>query len=188
MDLNSFIAFVTALAALIVATVTYYQLKHSRFALGVDLILKLEAQFDQAEMKAARSRAAKALIPKLAAPDELLLSTDLEPVLDFFETLGLLVRRRAVDEELAWNSFSYWLLRYAALAPHQIKARRRLESDWTYYEEFEHLAKRLTDFDSRRRNLTKGPSLSKELLASFLAEEAAEQPEQPDSELPAAPD
>lgn len=126
-------------------------------------------------MRAARSRAAKALIPKLAAQVDL--STDLEPVLDFFETLGLLVRRRAVDEELAWNSFSYWLLRYAALAPDQIKARRRSESDWTYYEEFEHLAERLTQFEAGKRNLPERPALSKALLASFLTEEAAEEPD-----------
>jgi hypothetical protein len=85
MDLNGFIALVTALAALVVAVVTYLQLKHARFALG-DLVLKLEAQFDQPHMKVARSRAAKSLITKLRAREELL-TTDLEPVLDFFETL-----------------------------------------------------------------------------------------------------
>ncbi|HEY3136042.1 MAG TPA: hypothetical protein VGL29_08440 [Blastocatellia bacterium] len=174
MDLNGFIALVTALAALVVAVVTYLQLKHARFALGVDLLLKLEAQFDQPHMKVARSRAAKSLITKLRAREELL-TTDLEPVLDFFETLGLLVRRQAVHEEVAWNSFSYWLERYATLGRDQIKARRRLESDWTYYENFEQLSNRFAVLDARKRKLKALPTLSDELLAKFLEEEVEEE-------------
>ena len=166
MDLSGAIALVTAIAALIVAIVTHGQLKHSRFALGVDLLLKLEAQFDQPEMKAARKSAAKALIPKLAAHEKLV-SADLEPVLDFFETLGLLVSQHAVDEELAWNSFSYWLLRYFDLAHDQIKARRTLESDWTYYENFERFAKRLAEVEATKRNLSYAPKTLKRVACKL---------------------
>jgi hypothetical protein len=102
MDISSVIALsgaLAAIAALIVATVNYLQLKHSRFALGVDLLLKLEASFDATKMKSDRSLAAKALESKGNA-------ADIEPVLDFFETVGALVRRQAIDKELVWNSFS----------------------------------------------------------------------------------
>jgi hypothetical protein len=174
MDLSGVVALVTAIAALIVAIVTYRQVKHSRFALGVDLLLKLEAQFDQPAMKAARSRAAKVLLPKLAAHEKLE-STDLEPVLDFFETLALLVRQQAVDEELVWNSFSYWLARYFALGRDQIKARRTLDSDWRVYENFEQFAKRLAEVDATKRNLKELPTLSNDSLTSFLAEEGSEE-------------
>ena len=79
--------------------------------------------------------------------------SDVEPVLDFFETVGVLLRRRAIDQELAWDSFSYWVLRYAVLAREQIQFRRKDESDETYYQEFEFLVKRLTQTEIDRRRL-----------------------------------
>ena len=167
MDINIVVALSSALAAtaaLVVAGVTCFQLRHARFALGVDLILKLEASFDGPETKAARSLAARALKSGTNA-------ADLELVLDFFETVGALVRRRAVDNELAWSTFSYWVLRYAALARDQIQARRKTESDQTYYQEFEFLAKRLTEVEIKKRHLKALPSFSMESLASFLEEE-----------------
>jgi hypothetical protein len=80
-----------------------------------------------------------------------------------------------VHEEVAWNSFSYWLERYATLGRDQIKARRRLESDWTYYENFEQLSNRFAVLDARKRKLKALPTLSDELLAKFLEEEVEEE-------------
>jgi hypothetical protein len=153
-----------ALAALIVAVVTYLQLKHSRFALGVDLILKLETSFSSAEMKAERNRAANALKGNANL-------ADIEPVLDFFETVGVLVRRQAIDGELAWSSFSYWVLRYAALAREQIHARRKLDSDDTYYQDFDFLVENLTQVEMKKRRLNSPPFFPADSLASFLEEE-----------------
>ena len=167
MSINVIVALsgaLAAIAALVVAAVTCLQLKHSRFALGVDLILKLEASFDSPDMKTARSLAAKAL--KDGGN-----TADVEPVLDFFETVGVLLRRRAIDQELAWDSFSYWVLRYAVLAREQIQFRRKDESDETYYQEFEFLVKRLTQTEIDRRRLKSQPFFPTELLASFLEEE-----------------
>ncbi len=169
-DINSLVALsgtLAAVAALTVAAINYFQLKHSRFSLGVDLLLRLEATFDGPEMKAARSQAAKAL--KCGTE-----TADLEPVLDFFETVGALVRRRALDPELAWSSFSYWVTCYAAIARDRIQARRSLESDHTYYEEFEFLAKRFTQVEIKKRHLKSPPSFSLESIEAFLEEETAD--------------
>jgi hypothetical protein len=85
-----------------------------------------------------------------------------------------LVRRHAVDDELAWNSFSYWVFRYASLTHDHIKATRKAESDDTYWQEFEFLVKHFTKIEQRKRNLKYPPSFSKEQLDSFLQEETAE--------------
>lgn len=153
-----------AFAALIVAFVNWLQLRHSRFALGVDIILKLDALFDAENMRAARRKAASALKNGTDG-------TELEPVLDFFETVGLLVRRRAIDKEIAWNYFSHWVLRYAALSLKQIHARRKAESDDTYYQEFESLVKLLTQLDIKKRKLKSPPSFPSKNLDEFLEEE-----------------
>ena len=96
---------------------------------------------------------------------------EVETILDFFEVIGILVRRRAVDKDLVWNSLSHWALRYAALASDQIDARRKAESDCTYYEEFDHLVKCMKEVESRRRHLKIPPSFSKEQLDTFISEE-----------------
>ncbi len=153
-----------AFAALIVAFVNWLQLRHSRFALGVDIILKFSALFDAETMRAARRKAASALKNGTNV-------TELEPVLDFFETVGLLVRRRAIDKEIAWNYFSHWVLRYAVLSLEQIHTRRRAESDDTYYQEFEYLVKLLTQLDIKKRKLKSSPSFRSKNLCEFLEEE-----------------
>lgn len=169
-DSNSIIAGSGALAAvatLIVAGVNFFQLRHSRFTLGVDIILQLEAAFDSPEMGEARRQAAIAL---KADPN----TADIEPVLDFFETIGVLVRRHAIDKELAWNSFSYWVLRYEALAREQIHARRKAETDDTYYEEFDFLVKEMRAFETKKRRLKAPPFFSKTSLVDFLEEEISD--------------
>jgi len=169
-DVNSVVAFssaAAAMAALVVALVTCFQLKHARFALGVDLVLKLEAQFDAPEMKTARSLAAKALSRDTNA-------VELEPVLDFFETVGALLKRRAVDGDLAWSCFSYWVLRYAALASDQIRARRKADLDQTYYQEFEFLVEQMERVEGKKRHLKSVPPFSHDSLVSFLEEETTD--------------
>ena len=167
LDFNSITASAAAIAAvasLVALILTSFQLKQFRFAHGVDLIFELEDRFDAPEMMKARKRVAKALQNHIS-------TQEMDTVLDFFETLGILVRRHAVDDELAWNSFSYWVLRYAALTQDHIVARRKKESDETYRQEFEFLIKRFTEIEIKKRNLKFPPSFSKEQLDSFLQEE-----------------
>jgi len=118
MDFNSVAALSAAVAAFfsfVALVLTYFQLRQFRFAHSVDLVFDLEHRFDAPEMINDRKLAARALLAGIC-------EQELEPVLDFFETLGVFVSRHAVDEELVWNSFSYWILRYAALAQGQGRA------------------------------------------------------------------
>jgi hypothetical protein len=98
-------------------------------------------------------------------------TNELETILDFFEVLGVLVRKHAVDEYLVWNSFSYWILRYADLASDQIVERRNAESDPTDYEEFDRLVKCMKQIEIRERKLKVLPSFSREQLDTFVSEE-----------------
>jgi len=170
MNFNSVAALSAAVAAFfsfVALVLTYFQIKQFRFAHSIDLVFDLEHRFDAPEMINNRKLAATALLSGTC-------EEEVEPILDFFETLGVFVSRHAVDEELIWNSFSYWILRYAALAHGQIEARRNAESDNTYWQEFESLVKCLTKIETKRRHLKSPPSFSKEQLESFLQEEIAE--------------
>jgi hypothetical protein len=162
------LAIVAAITALVAVVVAWRQLRLFQFAHGVDLLFDLERRFfETPKMQIARRVAAESLKQKASSPE-------VEPVLDFFETLGILVRRHAIDAELAWSSFSHWVLRYSEVARGSIEARRRVEADATYYEEFDWLVRRFAKIDKRRRPLTSSPLFSKEQLDDFLDDETSE--------------
>ena len=71
----------------------------------MQFFLELRKQFD-GPLVSERKLLAQQL--KSAAPhDEIN-----EPVLDFFEDLGMLVRRDHVDREMVWDTFSYYVKRW----------------------------------------------------------------------------
>jgi hypothetical protein len=158
---------VAALSAAVAALVAAFQLWQFRFAHGVDLIFNLEDRFDAPDLVNARKLAAKALQNHSS-------TEEIDTILDYFETLGILVRRHVVDDELAWNSFSHWVLRYAVLTKDHIEARRKTESDDTYWKDFEFLVKRLTKIEKKKRHLKFPPSYSEKQLDRFLKEEISE--------------
>jgi hypothetical protein len=121
-------AAVAAVAALAAAIVAIYQASLTRMTLGADLMMKLEDRFEDPEFCAKRQKAAKAL--RAISPAN---RGDVEEVLDFFETLGLLVRREALDAEFAWSSFFYWLHGYHRWAESFIKDQQNISPN-RYYE------------------------------------------------------
>jgi hypothetical protein len=163
MDFNT----IAALSAAVAACVAAFQLRQFRFAHGVDLIFSLEDRFDAPDLVNARRVAARAL--QIGESTE-----EIDTVLDLFETLGILVRKHAIDDELAWNSFSHWVLRYAALTKDHIQARRKEESDDTYWQQFDLLVERLTKIEKKKRKLKLPPSYSEQHLDRFLLEEISD--------------
>lgn len=81
--------------------------RRERFKLGIDLILKLGAKFDSDVMLKHRATAARTLLD-----GQLSNSLAINAVLDFFEEVGFLLRRGAIDAEAAYTFFSYWLEAY----------------------------------------------------------------------------
>src|SRR5205085_13528 len=78
--------------------------KRSRFSLSVDLIMTLDERFNSDLIRKARRAAAKSINDKTY--------NEVDDVLDFFETVGMLTRRHALDEQLVWSTFSYWFYFY----------------------------------------------------------------------------
>jgi hypothetical protein len=159
---------ITAIVAVIVSVatliVTFRQLGLFRYSHGIDLIFNLENKFDAPRMRFARHLFAEAHLRK----DK---SDEIEEILDFFEVLGLLVRKKAVDQDVVWNSFSHWILRYGNLADTFIKSRRIKESDNTYYEEFEGLVSIMKKIDCKKRFLKSFDGFTEKQINDFLSEE-----------------
>lgn len=165
---SAFYAAVAAMASLfaagasgVVGVLTFFQLKHARLSHGVNLITKFEEQFSDQTMLEARKLAAGKYLARNC-------TDEIDVILDFFETIGMFVRRGVVDKELVWNSFSYWILRYHALSRAHIRERRKEEDDATGWQEFIFLVKCMKKIEQKKRKLKSEPKFSREALDSFL--------------------
>jgi hypothetical protein len=115
------VAVISAIAALIAASVAGYQAWLLRFSNNANLILKFDEQFNSDSFIKTRAKAAKAI--KAIDREN---KDDIEDVLDFFETVGLMVRRKGLDKEMVWHTFFYWIHGYCNNTEDLIASQRKL--------------------------------------------------------------
>jgi len=92
-----------------------------------------------------------------------------EPVIDFFEDMGLFLRRGYLDEELLWSTFGYYGVRWWAACKNYILEERKKQNDSTLFTDFEALAERFRALDIKEKLAE--PTSSE--LQSFLQDESA---------------
>ena len=158
------LAIIINLAGVIVAIlVLWFQIQRSTFSMSVDLTLKLDDRFNSDSFRKQRAKAAKSILKSKFK--------DAEDVFDFFETLGLLVRRRALDKEIAWNTFFHWIHGYWTTCSTYIIEERRKNS--SVYKEFALLHQTMCDFEMKTNHLNDSDIiLSPEDLKEFLDDES----------------
>lgn len=109
---------VAALAAVTTAVIIFFQVRQegrlNRLTMGVDALLRLSEEWSSPRMTRKRRRAAKALLD--GNPD-----SNVDDVLDWFETVALLVRRGGFDEEFTWHTFYVWMAHYWVAAQDYIR-------------------------------------------------------------------
>lgn len=138
---------VTAVVALIVG---YRQLKDFQAEGQVQHLLALDQKFEQEPMLTYRRGLAEKRLKNEEDPDELY------PLLDFFETVGLLVKRGYLDESDAWNTFSYSVFILNGEARQTIEQLQR--EDPTTYEEFLSLVERFQRIEADKHGASAHPS------------------------------
>lgn len=136
------------------------QIRLSRLTGSADLLLRLEDRFDEEEFMSCRVKAATALKNTTESNQ-----VDIEDVLDFFETVGILVRKGALNDELVWSSFYYWLHGYFHYGKKFLEVQRSKFP--ARYDEVIRLHKKLLKIEKSKR-----PSPDSE-WARFLKEEAS---------------
>jgi hypothetical protein len=99
-----------------------YQVRRARFNQSIDLLFRLENSFFGEDMREQRSKAARLMLRDI--PD----FTEVEDVIDFFETVALLSRKGALDRYMIWHTFYYWIDRYYETAKSHIEERRKIDS------------------------------------------------------------
>jgi len=179
----SLAAVIAALAAVISAGLVAWQVRdegrRARLNTAVESVWHLSEQWSSSTMLDIRSSAAAGLLAGKPTPD-------VDDVLSFFQELGLLVNRGAVDEELAamrfyWPMAAYW----SASKDYLDKVQRNRSSA---VDDLGGLVSRLGVAEARRRNRPVTDLLpSKEQVQQFLLDEQGEDECSDDSEAQKTP-
>jgi hypothetical protein len=161
---------VAALAALVTVAVAalalWYESKRSRFSLGVELYMKLDERFNSNEMRNIRKAAAKSLLSGRLGTGPAFRTT-VEDVLDFFEMIGFLLSRGALDERMVWHGFFNIIHPYWLSAQEYIEDQRR--EDPTVWSDLAQLHQRLLSIEKTERKCSDADlALSKDSLTEFL--------------------
>lgn len=119
--------------------------------------------FNGKEFLNVRSAAAKALLEK---PND-----QIDDVLDFFDTVGYLVRVGALDKEMAWHTFFHWVRAYwYASKDYVAETRLKEPTVWEDFDQLYHKLMRLEAKKQKKRSLDLVPSI--EEMKTFLNQEA----------------
>ena len=123
-----------AISSFVAVYISFWGIKRQTESLAksvsADLCLKLIDRFDSPSMIALRKVAAKALLEESN-------QESVDDVFDFFETLGLYVRRKMLDSEVAHSMFFHWINLYWHAGKGYINASRRRSV--SIYADFERL-------------------------------------------------
>jgi hypothetical protein len=140
------------------------QIKEARQQAQIQHLLSLVNEFDQEPMATYRRGLA----------EKRLKGTDGDPMelyrlLDFFETIGLLVNRGYLNEEDVWSEFGHWILTLNADSEMRANVDYELKRDPTEYAVYQSLVERLQRIDSAHHGT--GSHISKEDVMAFYREE-----------------
>jgi hypothetical protein len=104
------------------------QLKQARESEKVHHLVRFIEQFENEPMAGYRKALAEKRLKGTSYPPEA------QYVLNFFETIGLLVRRGYLDADDVWSSFAYWMFNVYADLREDIEQEQR--DDETYFGDF----------------------------------------------------
>jgi hypothetical protein len=160
-SLEAIAAVVAALAAVIAI---WLQNKSFKANLTADLAMKLDDRFTLPEFMEIRSRAARALQYHINEEDA-------EDVFDFFETVGLFTRRKALDAEIVHSFFFHWInLYWTAGKDHISKKQRQTHLAW---RDFGDLYLKVLKIEKKEDPSSEDLALTAEKLARYLEDEIA---------------
>ncbi|HEX4158065.1 MAG TPA: hypothetical protein VHY79_06290 [Rhizomicrobium sp.] len=132
----------------------------------IQLFLELRKEFD-GSLISDRKLLARQLLDSVAHEEIN------EPVMNFFEDMGMLLRRDFLDREMIWDTFSYYARMWWSACKDYIAKERANLGDNTLFRDFDWLVERISEDDVRKRRKTRAelePSPSD--LRVFLGAEA----------------
>jgi hypothetical protein len=133
---------VLALTAVAALGFTIIQLRRSRESDRIKHLLSFIHDFECDPIATVRRTVGEKFLAGEKYPVEA------QNLLNFFETIGLLVRRKYLDINDVWSSFSYWMFYIYASFRDDIEQEQR--EDGTYYGDFCKLIERLRKIEKTK--------------------------------------
>jgi hypothetical protein len=109
LDWPLFSVLVSVLGVILANCYTIIESRRGRFSRSIDLLLRLTDEFDTTALRAARKAAALNLLESTHQPGA---DKPQKIVLNFFEKVGYLQNRGALDAKAVWQELSTWLIPY----------------------------------------------------------------------------
>jgi hypothetical protein len=160
----------TAAAVVVAIIVAVWESRRHHFAHSVDLIRDLRKDFDSPEFRVVRKKAAESLKGKTYDDPANPINKDSDEVLDFFDVVGYLTYRGALDNRMVWHDFYYWIVGYYENA--QVHIAKNVKNDPARWEDFVRIYRTMLDVESDRTSRPEEKlHLSSEKLVEFLEEE-----------------
>lgn len=138
------------------------QLRQARESAKIQHLLGLITQFENDPLVGIRKTLAEKRLKDVPEPQQM------DNILNFFETVGLLVRKNYLDLHDVWSSFSYWMFNMYADFREYIDQEQK--NDPTYYSDFSTLVERLRTVERKEHGNSDRPS--KEDVRGFWKEES----------------
>jgi hypothetical protein len=139
-------AVITAVVAVVGAILAFVglilQSRSTKHTTAISVLLQLEARFDEASMHHDRKKASYSLLSNtnLGVNKN---SDAIDNVLNFFELIGLLLRKDALDQEMITSEFSTYAYCYWIASKDYIsRSRNRDPNYWINYEKLIEAMKR----------------------------------------------
>ena len=151
-----------ALTGIVALIYTHFQLRHSRQQSRLQHLLTFLHDFEHDPMAGYRKSVAEERLRGAQEP------TVIWSIVDFFETIGMLVRRGYLDEYDVWHSFAFWIFNVYADVRDAIE--QETKNDPTYYGDFRDLVERIRKVEQREGGKEDRPS--KEDVLEFWKEES----------------
>jgi hypothetical protein len=118
------------------------QLKFSERDLHIRTQLLLDEKFNSIRIIKARKSVANELLNHEENP--------WETVMEFFESMGLLLRKESLDEEMVWATFSFYITGWWEASKAFIE--KKSSTDDTMYSDFKFLIERMSAMDMQKQN------------------------------------
>jgi hypothetical protein len=163
---DTFWVAVGAIGAVIALFLSLMQIRASRIIASADFLIRLEANFNAPNMLIQRKQILQIL---KQSPKDYRRMDMCRDVFDFFEEVGLLLRKKVLPTDLVWSDYCVWTLYYWTAFSSYIEWTRKTEDDRTLYCEFEYLYEKMKKYE--RRRLKRQIGITPEKLADFINEE-----------------
>lgn len=150
----------------------YKQITNTRKAAAYEFLRREDDRFRSEKMLCERSNLAKILLLSPDNYNEIDIYAD--QIFDYFEDLGLILRKGLAPVYFVWAMNAYYVLRYWAVLAKFIQWVREDRNDPTYYCDFEYLHQRILKFEKKMTGKKK-IEFTPNQLHKFLMEELKEE-------------